>query len=89
MKLWSGLLFSALLACGTVHAEKPTEASVKELVVLTNSQQILKNTEAQVDAVMKSMMKMAMKDQTVNADQQKITDKFRDKIIDIHRTEIT
>lgn len=89
MKLWSGLLLSALLACGTAHAEKPTEASVKELLVLTNSQQILKSTEAQMDAVMKNMMKTAMKDQTVNAEQQKIMDKFRDKIITIHKSEMT
>ncbi|BBB69796.1 hypothetical protein UNDYM_5543 [Undibacterium sp. YM2] len=89
MKLWSGLLFSAVLACSAAHAEKPTEASVKELLVLTNSQQILKSTEAQMDAVMKNMMKAVLKDQTINADQQKILDKFKDKVIDIHKTEMT
>lgn len=89
MKLWSNLLFISLLACGTAHAEKPTEASVKELLVLTNSQQILKSTEAQMEAVMKNMMKTALKDQSISADQQKILDKFRDKVMDIHRAEVT
>lgn len=89
MKQWSSLLFTALLFCSTAHAEKATEASVKELLVLTNSQQILKNTEAQINDVMKNMMKAALKDQAINADQQKILDKFRDKVVDIHRTEMT
>ncbi|MES2038019.1 MAG: DUF2059 domain-containing protein [Pseudomonadota bacterium] len=89
MKLWSSLLFTALLACGTAHAERPTEASVKELLILTNSQQILKSTEAQVDGIMKNMMKAALKDQVVSADQQKILDKFRDKVVDIHKIEMT
>lgn len=89
MKLWSNLLFATLLACGSAHAEKPTVASVKELLVLTNSQQMLKSTEVQMERVMKDMMKAAMKDQPVNAEQQKIMDKFRDKVMDIHRSEVT
>ncbi|MFZ6777662.1 DUF2059 domain-containing protein [Undibacterium sp. Ji83W] len=89
MKLWSNLLFISLLACGTAHAEKPTEASVRELLVLTNSQQILKSTEDQMEAVMKNMMKAALKDQSISAEQQKIMDKFRDKVMDIHRAEVT
>lgn len=89
MKLWSNLLFISLLACATAHAEKPTEASVKELLVLTNSQQILKSTEDQMEAVMKNMMKTALKDQSISAEQQKIMDKFRDKVMDIHRAEVT
>ncbi len=89
MKLWSNLLFISLLACGAAHAEKPTEASVRELLVLTNSQQILKSTEAQMEAVMRNVMKTALKDQSISAEQQKIMDKFWDKVMDIHRAEVT
>ncbi|MBI3727917.1 MAG: DUF2059 domain-containing protein [Burkholderiales bacterium] len=89
MKLWSNLLFISLLACGTAHAEKPTDASVRELLILTNSQQILKSTETQVDGIMKNMMKTALKDQAISEDQQKILDKFRDKVIGIHKAEMT
>ncbi|MFZ6871500.1 DUF2059 domain-containing protein [Undibacterium sp. Di27W] len=89
MKRWSILLFVTLLASASAYAEKPTQASVKELLVLTNSQQMLKSIEAQMDGMMKSVMTKALKDKGVTAEQQAIMDKFRDKVILIHREEMT
>lgn len=88
MKLWSRLFLAGMLVCASAHAEKPTDASVKELLTLANSQQIIRNVEAQMDGMMKSTMKTAMKDQAVNEAQQKVLDKFKDKVLDIHRKEM-
>ncbi|MBC3916498.1 DUF2059 domain-containing protein [Undibacterium sp. CY18W] len=85
MKLWSKLLLSALLVCGSAHAEKPTDASLKELLVVTNSQQILKAVEAQVDGLMKNVLEQTTKDRPLNAESQKALDKFRDKVRIIHK----
>ncbi|MFZ6655063.1 DUF2059 domain-containing protein [Undibacterium sp. TJN19] len=89
MKLWSKLLIAAMLVCGSAHAEKPSEASLKEMLTLTNTQQVLKSVEAQMDGLMKNMMQKAMKDQPLNEQQQKIMDKFRNKVIAIHKQEMT
>ncbi|MFZ6741713.1 DUF2059 domain-containing protein [Undibacterium sp. JH2W] len=89
MKLWSNLFFVTLLASASAYAEKPTQASVKELLVLANSQQMLNSIEAQMDGMMKTMMSKALKDKAVTAEQQAIMDKFRDKVVFIHREEMT
>ncbi len=89
MKLWTNLAFLTILVCTTAHAEKPSEASVKELLVLSNSQQVLQNVGAQLDGMTKNMMKTIMKDKPITAEQQKIIDKFQQKIVAIQKQEIT
>ncbi|MFZ6719972.1 DUF2059 domain-containing protein [Undibacterium sp. Ji49W] len=89
MKLWSKLLLSALLVCGSAHAEKPTEASLKELLIATNTQQMLVAVEGQMDGMMKNMMQRVTKDKPLNEQGQKALDKFREKVIAVRKQEMS
>ncbi|MFZ6770127.1 DUF2059 domain-containing protein [Undibacterium sp. Di26W] len=89
MKLWSKLLLTSLLVFGSAHAETPTEASVKELLIATNTQQMLSAVEAQVDGLMKGMMQKVTKDKPLSEEHQKALDKFREKVIAIRKQEMS
>lgn len=89
MRLWAKIVFLAVLTCGSAHAEKPSEASVRELLVLANSKNLLKTVEAQMDGMMQNMMKTAMKDQAVTEEKQKLIDQFRDKVLAIYKQEMS
>lgn len=84
------LTFTLLLSSSQVFAEatKPSVDSIKEVFALTNSRAMLVNVQSQMDGMMKSMMQQSMKDQTVNAAQQKVLDKFQEKIVAIQKEEL-
>lgn len=85
-----GLLFSTQILAQTVApANKPTEASIKQVFELSNTRDMLKNIEAQLDGMMKNMMQQALKGEPVSAEQQKVLDKFREKLLVIYKQEMT
>lgn len=88
--LLTSLLFTTqVFAQTTPLAGKPTEASIKQVFELSNTRDMLKNIEGQLDGMMKNMMQQVSKGEPVTAEKQKILDKFREKLIAIHKQEMT
>lgn len=91
MKKTIKLLAITLLLCSSqvfAQALKPTAESIKEVFALTNSRAMITSVQSQIDGMMKTTMQQSMKDQTINAAQQKALDKFQEKIIGIQKEEL-
>lgn len=84
---------AVLLACLTIHpavAAEPlaSEASVRALLAVTQSEKLLDSTMGQIDAMMQRSMRQALAGQTLAADQQKIMDKMRARTIALFREDM-
>jgi hypothetical protein len=69
-------------------ASQPTDASVRELLKVTESQKLVDASEAQMDSVMRATMQQALKGQTVTPDIQESLDDMRGKMIALMRQEM-
>jgi hypothetical protein len=69
-------------------ASQPTDASVRELLKVTESQKLVDASEAQMDSVMRATMQQAFKGQTVTPDIQESLDDMRGKMIALMRQEM-
>lgn len=85
------MALALLLSSSQVFAQagKPSVDSIKEVFALTNSRAMLINVQSQMDGMMKNMMQQSMKDQTINAAQQKVLEKFQAKVIEIQKEELS
>jgi hypothetical protein len=82
-----------LLAClampPAIAAEPPaSEASVRALLAVTQSEKLLDSTMGQIDAMMQRSMRQALAGQTLTADQQKIMDRMRARTIALFREDM-
>ncbi len=83
------ILLAYLAMCPAIAAEAPaSETSIRELLTLTQSQKLLDGTMGQVDAMMQRSMKQALAGQTLTADQQRIMDNMRTKMIALFREDM-
>lgn len=72
-----------MLTCGAVVAANnapASDASIRELLELTNAQQMVEGMKGQVTAMMSSAMQNVTKDQTVTPARQEILDRMRAKM---------
>ena len=83
------ILLAYVAMCPAIAAEAPaSETSVRELLSITQSQKLLDGTMGQVDAMMQRSMKQALAGQTLTADQQRIMDNMRTKMIALFREDM-
>lgn len=88
--LLTSLLFGTqVFAQTTPLVAKPTEASIKQVFELSNTRDMLKNIEAQLDGMTKNMMQQTSKGEPLTAEQQQIQEKFRQKTLAIFQQEIS
>lgn len=85
------LLLSLALACSTVFAAdtKPSEASIKELLTVSEAQKVVDSVMGQIDGMMKNMMDQATNGQPLTAAQQTAFGKYQTKVGALMREELT
>jgi hypothetical protein len=76
------VLLSLLLVRPAIAAEgPPSEASIRELMQITQAQKLVESTKGQVDGMMQTSMNKALDGHPVTAEQQKILDDMRAKMM--------
>lgn len=82
MKPCVAVLLSLLLMGPAMAAEgPPSQASIRELMQITQAQKLVESTKGQVDGMMQASMNKALEGRTVTAEQQKILDDMRAKMM--------
>lgn len=89
MKLCHLLFVSAALFAGQAYAAKPTEASIKEIFALANTEQLIKNVEDQIDGMTKNMMKQTLKDHPPTPEEQQAFERFHEKSMRIYKAQMS
>jgi uncharacterized protein len=76
------LLCASLLAAAPVFANDgpPSEASIQQLLTLTNARQLLDQMKGQLDSFMNAASREALKDQTLTPERQAVLDRMRTKM---------
>jgi hypothetical protein len=67
----------------------PSTASVEKLLQVMHAEKILDSLRPQIDNIMKSSMAQMSKGQQLNADEQKVMDDYRNKVIGIMQESLT
>jgi hypothetical protein len=76
------VLLSLLLMRPAIAAEgPPSEASIRELMQITQAQKLVEGTKGQVDGMVQTSMNKALEGRPVSAEQQKILDDMRAKMM--------
>ena len=90
IKLRHLILLAYVVVSPAIAAEPPaSEASVRELLAITQSRKLVDSTMGQVDAMMQRSMKQALAGQpTLTADQQTIMDRMRTQMIALIREDM-
>ncbi|MES2822615.1 MAG: DUF2059 domain-containing protein [Pseudomonadota bacterium] len=77
-----------MLVYASVFAEtKPSDASLDELLTITDSQKLIDGMWPQMDAMLKTSEKQALGEVTLNEEQQKISDKTQEKMATLFKEE--
>lgn len=89
IKLRAIILLACLAAAPAFAADAPaSEASIRELLTVTQSEKLVDSTMGQIDSMMQNSMKQALAGQTLTADQQKIIDDMRAKMIALFKEDM-
>lgn len=89
LKLRAIILLACLAAAPAIAADAPaSEASIRELLTVTQSEKLVDSTMGQIDSMMQNSMKQALAGQTLTADQQKIIDDMRAKMIALFKEDM-
>jgi hypothetical protein len=84
------LLAVALMAAFPVFADSPaSEASVRELINVTEAKKLLDGVYAQTDGAMKQAMQQAIGNAPVSAEQERLMAEYRAKTVDLLREELS
>ncbi len=85
------LVLALALACSAAFAAdtKPSEASIKELLTLSDAPKLIDGVMGQVDQMMKGMIAQNTKGQQLNAKQQAAIDAFQSKYSALMREEFS
>lgn len=81
------ILLMASLPSFAVDAP-PSEASIRELMNLTDSKKLLDQMYGQMDGMLEQSMKQALDGKPVNAEQEKLMAEFRARLIQVMREEL-
>ncbi len=85
----AALLLACLAMSPAIAAEPPaSEASVRALLAVTQSEKLLDSTLGQIDTMMQRSMMQALAGQKLTAEQQKIMDKMRTKTIALFKEDM-
>ncbi len=89
MKRWI-VLVALMLSAVTVFAEDaaPSDASILELMAVTQSRKLLDAQMGQIDGVMQSAFKKSLGDRTMTPEQQQIMDEMRTRTVALFREEM-
>jgi len=82
------VLALALSLATPVFAAEPSEASIQELLQLTNASRLMEASAAQVDAALQSSMQAVLKDQAITPEVQALLDEMRQKAVALVRREL-
>ena len=66
----------------------PSEASIRELMTLTDAKSLLDKMYQQLDGMMEQAMKQALGDHPVNEEQQRLMAEMRAKVVEIFRSQL-
>jgi hypothetical protein len=66
----------------------PSEASVRELISITDAKKLLEGVYAQMDGMMEQAMKQALNGKAVTPEQEKVMAEYRGKVVDVMREEM-
>jgi hypothetical protein len=84
------LLVIALMTSWSAFAAGPaaSEASIRQLLAVTDAKKLLEGAYAQMDAVMDQAMKQALAGKPVTPEQEKVMSEYRAKVVAITREEL-
>src|SRR5512144_728082 len=78
-----------LAAAPSFATDKPAgEASIRELMTLSDARSLLDKTYQQLDGMMEQAMKQALGDHPVNDEQQKLMAEMRAKMVELFRSQL-
>lgn len=85
------LLLCAAALCAPVFAadQPPTEASVRELLAVTEAKQLIDNSMSQIDAAIQAGVKQSLQGRELTPQQEKILDEMRANLLVIFGEEFT
>jgi hypothetical protein len=83
------LVCSALCAPAFAAEPLPTEASVRELLVVTEAKQLIDNSMSQIDAAIQSGVQQSLQGRELTPEQEKILDEMRTNLLVIFGEEFT
>jgi hypothetical protein len=81
-------LFVCLAGPASAAEEVPSDASLKQLLEVTQSRKLLDSSMAQLDGVLQSSMQKALQGQEADSGQQRILDGYRGKAVGLIRQEM-
>lgn len=79
---------AAPVAVATAENNKPSEASIRELLKVTHSKSLYQSAVAQLDDTMDRSMKEAFANQQLTPEKQKVVDGMREKVITLVNKEM-
>jgi hypothetical protein len=84
------ILAVALVASWPAFADGPaaSEASIQELLAVTDAKKLIDGMYAQMDGVMEQAMKQALAGKPVTPEQEKVMAEYRSKVLGITREEL-
>lgn len=87
------VLLLLVSACATVPPPvqdgPPSDESLHQLLQITNQQQLMAGATAQVDTMMQTSMKQALKGETISSQKQAILDEMRGKMVAVMKDELS
>lgn len=88
------ILMAVLLALFTLSPalaadQMASEASIRELMNITDSKKLIESTMGQVDSMMQASMQQALAGQPVTPEQQKILDQMRAKMLTLLKEQLS
>lgn len=66
----------------------PSEASIRELISITDARKLVEGIYAQMDGMMEQAMKQALNGKSVTPEQEKVMAEYRGKVVDVMREEM-
>lgn len=83
------LLFCCCWLVGLAAAAPPTDASLRELIAVTESQKLVESSMAQLDSVMQASMANALRGKEVTPEMRQTMDEMRRKVVTVLREEMS
>ncbi|HEU0186301.1 MAG TPA: DUF2059 domain-containing protein [Gallionellaceae bacterium] len=90
IRILMAVLFALLTFSPAFAVDQPaSEASIRELMTITDSKKLVEGTMGQVDAMMQASMQQALAGQPVTPEQQKILDQMRTKMLALLKEQLS
>jgi len=83
------LTIAAVFFCQIAWATPPSDASIQELLDVTQTKQLLDNSMAQIDAMMQRGMQQQLAGQEISAEDQQVLDEMSQQLIALIKSEMS